>query len=35
MSKLHKMGWKHKTSLEEGLKKTYKWFLENEKTIRK
>ena len=27
-SKLHEMGWKHKTSLREGLKRTYQWFLE-------
>ncbi len=31
VSRLHDLGWKHKTSLEEGIKKTYKWFLENYK----
>lgn len=35
MSKLHAMGWHHKTSLEEGLKLTYQWFLDNELNIRK
>lgn len=35
MSKLHNMGWKHKTSLKDGLKKTYDWFLSNEKQLRK
>ncbi len=29
VSKLHSLGWKHKTSLEDGIKKTYSWFLEN------
>jgi GDP-L-fucose synthase len=29
VSHLHKLGWKHKTSLEEGLRKTYADFLEN------
>ena len=28
--KLYSMGWKPKVSLEVGLKKTYKWFLENQ-----
>lgn len=27
-SRLHNLGWKHKTSLKEGLKKTYPYFLE-------
>ncbi|MDI6803871.1 MAG: GDP-L-fucose synthase [Bacteroidota bacterium] len=27
VSRLHKLGWKHKTSLKEGLEKTYEWFL--------
>ena len=35
MTKMHSMGWRHKTSLEEGLKLTYHWFLENEQSIRK
>ena len=29
VSRLHKLGWKHKTSLHEGLARTYKDFLEN------
>jgi GDP-L-fucose synthase len=29
VSKLHKIGWKHKIELEQGIKNTYKWFLEN------
>ena len=31
VSRLHELGWKHKTSLEEGIKKTYQWFLDNYK----
>jgi len=29
VSKLHNLGWKHKIKLEDGIKSTYKWFLEN------
>jgi GDP-L-fucose synthase len=29
VSKLHSLGWHHKTSLEDGLKMTYDWFLKN------
>ncbi|GAB6189643.1 GDP-L-fucose synthase [Marinitoga arctica] len=29
VSKIHNLGWKHKVDLEEGIKKTYQWFLEN------
>ncbi len=29
VSKLHSLGWKHKILLEDGIKKTYEWFLEN------
>lgn len=29
VSRLHETGWHHKTNLEEGIKKTYKWFKEN------
>jgi len=30
VSKMHNLGWKHKTQLEEGILKTYSWFLENQ-----
>lgn len=29
VSRINSLGWKHKTSLEEGLQKSYQWFLEN------
>ena len=29
ISKMHSLGWKHKVELEEGIQKTYAWFLEN------
>ncbi|NCA93568.1 MAG: GDP-L-fucose synthase [Sphingobacteriia bacterium] len=29
VSRLHNLGWKHKTPLKEGIEKTYRWFLEN------
>jgi len=29
VSRIHEMGWQHKTSLKEGLIKTYNWYLEN------
>ncbi len=29
VSKMHELGWKHKVNLEEGIQKTYDWFLEN------
>lgn len=29
VSKMHSLGWKHKVSLEEGIQKTYTWFLNN------
>lgn len=31
VSKLHSLGWKHKIPLEDGIQKTYQWFLENKK----
>lgn len=34
VSKMHNLGWKHKVELEEGIKRTYKWFIENEKNYR-
>lgn len=30
VSKMHELGWKHKVNLQEGIRKTYNWFLENE-----
>jgi GDP-L-fucose synthase len=29
VSRINKLGWKYKTELEEGIRKTYKWFLNN------
>ena len=29
VDKIHKLGWKHKISLREGIESTYKWYLEN------
>lgn len=29
VSKMHDLGWKHQTELEEGIQKTYDWFLQN------
>jgi GDP-L-fucose synthase len=29
VSKMHELGWKHKVELEDGITKTYQWFLEN------
>ena len=29
VSKMHNLGWKHQVELQEGIKKTYDWFLEN------
>ncbi len=34
ISKMHALGWKHNIDLEEGIKKTYLWFLENIKNIK-
>jgi len=35
VTRLEKLGWKAKTSLEEGLKKTYQWYLEHQNDFRK
>jgi GDP-L-fucose synthase len=29
VSKIHSMGWRHKVEIEDGVKKLYKWYLEN------
>ena len=29
VSKINRLGWKYNTNLEDGISKTYKWFLEN------
>ncbi|MCX6175457.1 MAG: GDP-L-fucose synthase [Ignavibacteriales bacterium] len=29
VSRLHQCGWKHKTTLEDGIKQTYNWYLDN------
>tara|TARA_B100000809_G_scaffold240066_1_gene262076 strand:- start:11 stop:964 length:954 start_codon:yes stop_codon:yes gene_type:complete len=29
ISKMHQLGWKHKVALQQGIEKTYTWFLEN------
>lgn len=34
VSKIKKLGWQYSTELEEGIKKTYQWFLENIDTIK-
>jgi GDP-L-fucose synthase len=35
VSRIHNLGWKHKTNLEKGLILTYQWFLDNYNNIRK
>lgn len=35
INRIKKLGWKPSITLESGLKTTYKWFLENEKGVRK
>jgi GDP-L-fucose synthase len=30
VSRINKLGWKYRTEIEEGIEKTYKWFLKNE-----
>lgn len=34
ISKMHKLGWKHEVSLDDGIEKTYNWFLENINTLK-
>jgi GDP-L-fucose synthase len=35
VSKMHELGWKHQVELEEGIQKTYHWFLENIENFKK
>jgi GDP-L-fucose synthase len=35
ISKMHELGWKHKVVLEEGIQKTYEWFVENVENVKK
>jgi len=34
ISKMHELGWKHQVNLEEGITKTYAWFIENIKNFK-
>jgi len=34
VAKMHNLGWKHQVDLEEGIQKTYHWFLENVNKIK-
>jgi len=34
VSKLHRLGWRHRISLHDGLASAYKWFIDNEKQAR-
>lgn len=34
VSKMHNIGWKHQVNLEEGIQKTYSWFLENNENFK-
>jgi GDP-L-fucose synthase len=34
IAKLHRLGWRHRISLREGLAATYEWFIDNEKQAR-
>jgi GDP-L-fucose synthase len=35
ISKMHDLGWRHQINLEEGIQKTYDWFLENTNQLKK
>lgn len=35
ITKMHELGWKHELNLEEGVRKTYEWFLENIESVKK
>lgn len=34
ISKMHDLGWKHQVELEEGIARTYQWFLENQENFK-
>lgn len=34
VSKMHDLGWKHQIELEEGIQKTYDWFLQHQETFK-
>lgn len=34
ISKMHDLGWKHQVELEEGIQRTYDWFLENQENFK-
>ena len=34
VSRLHALGWRHRTPLREGIESTYRWFLENQTQLR-
>jgi GDP-L-fucose synthase len=34
VSRLHHLGWRHKIELREGIERTYRWFLENQRDAR-
>jgi GDP-L-fucose synthase len=34
VTKINRQGWEHSTGLEEGIKKTYHWFLENQEDVK-
>jgi len=35
VTKMHELGWEHQVELEEGIKQTYKWFLDNIENVKK
>lgn len=35
ISKMHDLGWKHQVQLEEGIQKTYDWFVKNVENVKK
>ncbi len=35
VDKIHQLGWRHKTSLDDGLQRTYDWYLDNLEHIRR